>query len=390
MQSYDVIFAGGGVMGCAIAYHLLKADPTLSVAIVEKDPSYAQSSTVLSDGNMRVQFNVKENVLMSLYGLAMVERMGDELAVGDDRPDPLFRREGNLFLADAAGLAAAQEGVALQQSLGAAVEWLAPEAVLRRYPFINPEGLAGGAWGANDGTMDPTAVLMAYKHKSIALGAEYVVGEVAGATRSGGRASGVTLRSGQTLAARYVVNSAGAWGVDLARSVGVALPIAPTMRHVFHLEGPVSSDTVLPLIVFPSGLYLHHEHGNHFICGKSLTVDPVSFDFTFKRSLFVDHVWEDLAACIPDFERVKVVGGWAGLYAVNTFDGNAILGEWPELPGFIIVGGFSGHGFQQCHAVGAYLADVILGREPALDLGVFSPRRILENQPIFENAGRLI
>ena len=85
-----------------------------------------------------------------------------------------------------------------------------------------------------------------------------------------------------------------------------------------------------------------------------------------------------------------MTGGWAGLYAVNTLDGNAILGEWPELGGLYLANGFSGHGFQQCHAVGRYLAELILGVDPALDLSVFTPQRILENKPIFESAQRII
>ncbi|MFN2105420.1 MAG: FAD-dependent oxidoreductase, partial [Candidatus Promineifilaceae bacterium] len=62
---YDVIFAGGGLMGCAIAYHLLRRDPDLSVLLVERDSTYATSSTVLSDGNIRVQFNLRANIEMS-------------------------------------------------------------------------------------------------------------------------------------------------------------------------------------------------------------------------------------------------------------------------------------------------------------------------------------
>ena len=48
---YDVIIVGGGVMGCATAYYLLKYDPNLNVAILEMDPSYEKASTPLSDGN---------------------------------------------------------------------------------------------------------------------------------------------------------------------------------------------------------------------------------------------------------------------------------------------------------------------------------------------------
>ncbi len=388
--AYDVIFAGGGVMGCAIAYELLKRDPALKVAIIEKDPSYKQSSTVLSDGNIRVQFNLRENILISLYGLQAISRFAEEMAVGDEKPAVMFRRQGNLFLVDESRRGPALAGMELQRSLGGLVEWLEADQVQARYPFIDPQNIAGGTFGASDGTMDPYAVLKAYKDKAVHLGAAYIAAEAASINTANGQVQGVTLTDGRTLSGKYIVNSAGAWGVELARNIGIDLPIEPTMRHVFHIEAPVSSETPLPLIVFPTGLYLHHEHENHFVCGKSLPVDHKGFDFTFKRNLFTEYFWEEMAHFMPEFERLKVIDGWTGLYAVNTFDGNAILGEWPELKGFIVVGGFSGHGFQQCFAVGSYLADVILERNPELDLSIFSPARILNNQPVYENAHKLV
>jgi hypothetical protein len=50
-----------------------------------------------------------------------------------------------------------------------------------------------------------------------------------------------------------------------------------------------------------------------------------------------------------------MVRGWAGLYEVNRLDSNAILGPWPELEGFYLINGFSGHGLQQSPAAGRYL-----------------------------------
>jgi glycine/D-amino acid oxidase-like deaminating enzyme len=73
------------------------------------------------------------------------------------------------------------------------------------------------------------------------------------------------------------------------------------------------------------------------------------------------------------------------LYAVNTLDSNAILGEWPELQGFYLANGFSGHGLQQAPAVGRYLAELILGLTPTLDLSIFNPQRILDRQPLSEH-----
>ena len=86
-KSFDVIMAGGGVMGCATAYYLLQADPTMKVAIVEMDPEYKYNSTVLSDGNTRLQFNLKENILISLYGLERLRTFKEDMAVGDWQPE---------------------------------------------------------------------------------------------------------------------------------------------------------------------------------------------------------------------------------------------------------------------------------------------------------------
>ncbi len=132
------------------------------------------------------------------------------------------------------------------------------------------------------------------------------------------------------------------------------------------------------------------EHGGQFVCAKSLDSDPIGFDFTWYREKFMDVLWPELVEYVPAFDRLKVVSGWAGLYDVNRFDGNVLLGEWPGLRGFLLVNGFSGHGFQQCHAVGRYLAEIIRGVDVSLDLSIFSPNRLLENKPVFEGHGKLV
>ena len=388
--AYDVLLVGGGIMGCATAYYLLNADPRLKVAILEKDPSYARSSTLLSDGNTRLQFNVKENIQMSLYGLEVLARFAEEMAIDDDRPDVAFRQQGNLFLVDEEGRPEAEAGLALQQSLGCQVTWLDPEDVARHYPLYNLAGSVGGTFGPLDGTLDPNSLLMAYKNKAISLGAKYIQAEVSELITVENRLSGVRLASGELLSSGNVVNAAGAWAPELAKTAGFDLPVQPVKRQVFIFETNIQTEGILPALFFPSGLYLIHEHGGQFMCGKSLSDDPVGYEFDWDRELFSKRLWPELVDYIPAFDRLKVTGGWAGLYAVNTLDGNAILGEWPGLKGFYLANGFSGHGFQQCHAVGRYLAELILDQPLALDLSIFSPQRILENKPVFESQRRLI
>lgn len=387
---YDVIMAGGGVMGCATAYYLLQADPTMKVAIIEMDPEYKHNSTVLSDGNTRLQFNLKENILISLYGLERLRTFSEDMAVGDWRPQIDFRQQGNLFLADETNRENVKAGLVLQQSLNCEVSWLDPAEIKARFPLYDKSKFAGGAFGKLDGTMDPQAVLMAFRRKAVDLGATFIEAEVAEVLQAAGKVRGVRLTNDRQLTAKYVVNSSGAWGTRLARTAGIELPVDPVMRQVFVLQTATAPQETYPLTVFPSGLYLIQEHGGQFMCGKSLDDDPVGFDFTWNRDRFVEFLWPELVEYVPAFDRLKITSGWAGLYAVNHFDGNVILGEWPGLEGFLLVNGFSGHGFQQCHAIGRYLAETIRGVDVFLDLSIFSPSRILYNKPVFEGHGKLV
>ena len=178
---------------------------------------------------------------------------------------------------------------------------------------------------------------------------------------------------------------------QIAQTVGIELPIVPVKRQVFVLETSAKPQHILPLIVFPSGLYIIQEYGGHFLCGKSFKEDPIGYDdFSWSQQQFTENIWPELVEFVPSFDRLKIASGWAGLYAVNTLDGNAILGEWPKIKGLYLMGGFSGHGFQQCFAAGRYIAEKILGQVPSLDLSIFSPQRILQNRPVFESRGRLV
>jgi len=110
----------------------------------------------------------------------------------------------------------------------------------------------------------------------------------------------------------------------------------------------------------------------------------VGVDFSWDDKRFTEILWPELAEFVPAFDTLKLMRGWAGPYAVNRLDGNAILGEWPQKKGLFLANGFSGHGLQQAPAVGRYLAELITAKTPALDLSAFRPERILENRPLSE------
>ena len=172
--------------------------------------------------------------------------------------------------------------------------------------------------------------------------------------------SGVKLASGEKLDSRVIVNAAGAWSTEVAKTAGVDLPVEPVKRQVFAFKPAVTFGKLLPLIIGPSGIYFRTETGGLVLVGRSFDDDSVGFDLTWDRNRFQNILWPELAEIVPAFDSLKLVRGWAGLYDVNRLDGNAILGQWPELKGLYIVCGFSGHGLQQAPAVGRYLSELIL------------------------------
>ena len=383
-EKIDVIIIGGGIMGSATAYSLLQADKSLKVAVVEKDASYTRASTTLSMSNARIQFSLKENVQISRYAFEVLERFEEDMVVGDRHPRIGFKREGNLFVVDEEGLGSAKLAIQLQKDLGCDVKWKTPEEIAEQFSLYNTNGYAGGAFGPQDGYFDAYATLMGYKAKAIAMGACYKEDEVIKIQVSNKRVAGVDLASGNTLGADVVVNCAGAWAAQIAKTAGVSLPVEPVKRQVFVLDTTVKPEQALPLTVLPSGLYFRTETGGHILLGKSMHEDPVGFDFSWDEKRFYELLWPELAEFVPAFDTLKLIRGWAGLYAVNRMDSNAILGEWPETKGLFLANGFSGHGLQQAPAVGRYLSEVILGKGPVLDLSLFSPRRILEEKPLTE------
>ncbi|NND13644.1 MAG: FAD-binding oxidoreductase, partial [Acidimicrobiia bacterium] len=150
---HDIVIVGGAAMGSAAAYYLSLYDQSLSIVVVEKDPGYAKCSTVMSDGNVRYQFNLEENIRISQYAMEILETFETDMAVGDKRFDPASRHQGNLFLSDASGVEVAHAGLALQQSLGCDTVWLESEAIEARWPVISGPDHVGGTFGPSDGSV---------------------------------------------------------------------------------------------------------------------------------------------------------------------------------------------------------------------------------------------
>ncbi len=87
-----------------------------------------------------------------------------------------------------------------------------------------------------------------------------------------------------------------------------------------------------------------------------------------------------LVALMPRLGHVKVVRQWAGPYDVSP-DGNPIVGELPDVPGFYVVCGFLGHGFMMAPVVARHLAAHLQGGAAHEFLSAWTPARFSTSAP---------
>ena len=379
----DVVIVGGAVVGSAVAFHLARARPALSVVVVERDPGYGACSTARSAGGLRQQFSTPENIRLSQASLEIIRERGWETEVG-------FRQQGYLILATEQGLPVLQANLAVQHAEGADIVLEDATALARRWPWLSPDGLAAGAFGrSNEGWLDAASLMGAFRREARAAGVTYLHGEVCAIELHGARVRGVQLASGEAIACGALVNASGPAAGRVAAMAGIALPVEPRKRFVYVLDCRALPEGLAqaPLTVDPSGVWFRPE-GRTFICGRS----PEAADEPVDRDLdIIDHgffeaaIWPDLATRVAAFEAIKVVNAWAGFYDYNTLDQNGVIGAHPEIPNFYFANGFSGHGLQQAPAVGRAIAELIVdGRYVSLDLGRLGFDRIARGAPLEE------
>ncbi|MDR5754035.1 MULTISPECIES: FAD-binding oxidoreductase [unclassified Caballeronia] len=382
-----VVIVGGGVIGSSVAYFLRASAPDVAVTVIERDPTYARSSSALSAASIRQQFSTPLSVQMSLYGIEFLRSIGERLKVNGAQPSIDLHEGGYLFLATPAGVATLRENHALQRSLGADISLLDTPQLQARFPWLNTGDLAAGAFGeSGEGWFDGYGLVQALRKKARALGARYVASEVTDMVRAGRAVTHVLASNGERYACDAVVNAAGAWSSRIARMLGIDLPVRARRRSIFNVSSPARL-APCPLLIDPGGVYFRPE-GRTYICGTSPSADNDPDDLPLDEvdhALFDDVIWPALAHRVPAFEALRVENCWSGYYEYNVLDQNAIIGRHPDIDNCVFANGFSGHGLQQGPATGRGVSELILqGRYTTLDLSTLGWERVLANRPIVE------
>ena len=378
-KTADVVIIGGGVMGVSAAYHLARRGCT-HIVLLEKGPFLGMEATGKCAGGIRYQFSTEINVRLSLLSLPMLERFHEELGqeIGLSWP-------GYLFLLDnEADVAAFRRNVAMQNRLGVPSQILTQAEAQALAPLVQMEDIVAASWHAGDGLADPNSVVQGYAAGARRLGAQILTGvEATGIHVHAGRITAVDTPQG-AIATRAVVNAAGPWAGRVAALAGVDLPILPLRRQIVVTTPLPGLPADFPFVIdFSRSLYFHRESGG-ILTGQSNPHETPGFDQSVDRSWTEQHL--ELAAWrLPLLAEAAVRSEWAGLYE-NTPDAHPVIDRLDAPQDFVVVAGFSGHGFMHGPVAGLLAAELLLdGHAHTLDISPLSFRRFSDQEWVREH-----
>ena len=361
---------GGGCMGASVAYHLARLGMT-DVVLLEREKMLATGSTGRNAGGVRHQFSNEANIRLSIESIGLLEHFADEVGHPID-----FHQDGYLFLLSSeSSVDTFKRNVALQRSLGVAVQWLDAKQAAAMTPGLSTDGVLAATFCQRDGIADPNGVTMGFARTAQALGVtvERDV-EVTGIETAAGRVTAVNTSRGR-IETPIVVNAAGPYARQIGEMAGADVPVDPIRRHIFIAAGaapPRIPSSHIMVIDFETTFYFHRE-GSGLLFGMGERHETPTFDTTVQWD-FLPQVIDVAVTRLPALADASISHAWAGLYEMSP-DGNPIVGAADGVEGLYLINGFSGHGFQHSPAAGRILADVIAGRDPKCDLTPFAANR---------------
>lgn len=380
----DIVIAGAGIMGLSIAHQISRRDDR-RIVVLEKALNVAEGSTGASCAILRQRYTHPEAVAVARDGLKAHRNWG--AYTGLEEPRARFHHTGVLWM-----LGEEREQLAevhsMMDGLGVDVSIIDGDAVRERFPALStcraPFDLTGEVehecvehdaflYEVEGGFFDPVSAAQDLLEVIRARGVDVrFATEVTAIRTTAGAVSGVDLADGTVIDAPVVVNSTGPWASQLAATAGFDYSpwtIRPIRAQVIYREWP--RDEVpgpIPVVADGSGgIYFRPEAGGEQILVGSIreedeqeiVTDPDVFNANIDAA-FRDVKIHALHHRIPSLPYRGGITGLAGLYTMNVEDVHAVVGP-TDLEGFIVVNGFSGHGFKESPAIGSMVARYLVG-----------------------------
>ncbi len=420
-NSVDVAIIGAGIVGLSTALQIARRS-NLSVLVLERARSLGEGSTGASSSICRHRYTHTETIELARDGInayrhwdaftgltdaqARLESVG-VLWMGGGEHETATSQQNSTQPPPAQNFSRQQTEQQRLHALGINASVLSDDELQQRFPALNPcvlppdtqtgvehDCLGGGQHllELDGGYVDAQAALQDLSRASQAEGVALRLGcEVAGVDVRGDRAVGVTLASGESIAAGVVLNASGPWCNRVLSSVGLhqRWTFVPTRIQVLAVPRPPEVEGALPVCADAAGgLYFRPQSaGQQLIVGSTAHADeqeqvhdPDAFD-RFTDVAFREKILHSLHHRIPSLPYRGRITGYSGLYTVNAQDMHPVVGPTP-VEGLFVANGFSGHGFKLAPAIGSLLAQLITGETAAFDTQVSADYLAWDRAPI--------
>ena len=379
----DIAIVGAGVMGLALAYNLAsQTRGSGGKRIVVVDGHYlAWGASGRNGGGVRQQWSTEMNVRLMQESMDICAHFAKQMRI-----NVWMRRGGYLFLARTQAAARRLErNVAVQIRCGLGTQMIAPEEAQALVPELAIDRFVAACFNPTDGIVFPWPFLWGYAHAAGKLGvAIHTKTPVTAIERRGGKAgAGFRIKTpAGTFTAERVVCAAGAWSPEVARLVGASLPNRPQRHEILSTE-PLKPFLKPMVTVSETGLYVSQSLRGELVGGITIPEGEAADGGEVQlgsRLAFTTAMARALVELMPRLGHVKVVRQWAGPYDVSP-DGDPIVGELPDVPGFHVVCGFRGHGFMMAPVVARHLATHLSGGATHEFLTAWTPARFATGAP---------
>ncbi|MEM6489367.1 MAG: FAD-dependent oxidoreductase [Pseudomonadota bacterium] len=370
------VVIGGGVVGCSVAYHLVRQG-WRDVVLLERKA--LTSGTTWHAAGLIAQLRATKNLTrLAKYSQELYGRLEAETGMATG-----FKRCGSITVA----LTEARREEILRQAsmaraFGVEVDPIGPNEIKARYPHLKCSDVLGGVWLPHDGQGDPANIALALA-KGARQGGAAVLERTAvtALRRQGTRVTTVDWQredgSAGSIQAQHVVNCGGMWGRDLGRMAGVTVPLH-ACEHFYVVTEAIQGLGTLPVLRVPDECTYYKEDAGKMLVGafepvaKPWGMDGIPPAFEFDQlPEDVDHFAPILEAAVERMPMLAETGIHTFFNGPESFtpDDSYLLGLAPELDNYWVAAGFNSIGIQSAGGAGMALAAWMDTGEKPFDLG---------------------
>lgn len=336
----QVVVIGGGIAGVAVTAELARRGR--EVLLLEREPQLGTQSSGRSAAIYRLAVAEEVNVRLALRAREIGRRVA---------PGGTVHETGGLY-----PCANDEERRAI---LSASAPAGVREAIASDFPSQLAVRDGPALFSPQDGAIDTHRLVHGLAAEARAAGARFLFGsEMTALATQGGRVAGV-IADGEEIRAEVVVDATGAWSPSIAPESGSG--VAPARRHLFLLDTPHAANWPGVVWDLTEHIYLRPESGGLLVspCDEQ-AMAAVSHVPTSTEAASL--LFEKLSRWAPGLADATVRRFWAGLRPL-TDDHRFVVGEDPNIPGLVRLGGFGGHGMTAGAAAGELAAELICGIE---------------------------